>query len=109
MSKYPWPGNVRELENVLKRLIILRPGETVTGSEIDTQLSGLHTLARGKHMTLAEIERQHIISTLKDTGGAVGGANGAAALLGIPRQTLQYRMRKHGISANKLRPVRGRP
>ncbi len=53
-------------------------------------------------MTLKELERQHIISTLKDAGGVVGGANGAAALLGVPRQTLQYRMRKYGISANKL-------
>jgi transcriptional regulator with GAF, ATPase, and Fis domain len=102
MSKYPWPGNVRELENVLKRFIILRPGETITGDEIDTQLSGLCASTRRKHMTLAELERQHIVRTLRDAGGAVGGANGAAALLGVPRQTLQYRMRKHGISVNNL-------
>jgi len=53
-------------------------------------------------MTLKELERQHIVSILKDTGGVVGGANGAAALLGVPRQTLQYRMRKYGISVKKL-------
>jgi DNA-binding NtrC family response regulator len=102
MLQYPWPGNVRELKNVVKRLIILRPGETITGNEIDTQLSGVGTATRLKHMTLKELERQHIVSTLKDTGGVVGGANGAAALLGVPRQTLQYRMRKYGISVNKL-------
>jgi len=102
MLQYPWPGNVRELKNIVKRLIILRPGETITGNELDTQLSGVRTPARRKHMTLKELERQHIISTLKDAGGVVGGANGAAALLGVPRQTLQYRMRKYGISANKL-------
>lgn len=102
MLQYPWPGNVRELKNVIKRLIILRPGETIKGNEMDTQLSGVHTSARRKHMTLQELERQHIISTLKDTGGVVGGAKGAAALLGVPRQTLQYRMRKYGISARKL-------
>jgi len=102
MLQYPWPGNVRELKNVVKRLIILRPGETITGNEIDTQLSGVCTSTRRKHMTLKELERQHIISTLKDAGGVVGGANGAAALLGVPRQTLQYRMRKYGISVNKL-------
>ena len=102
MLRYPWPGNVRELKNVVKRLLILRPGETITGTEIDNLLSGARTPTRRKHMTLAQLERQHIVSTLKDTGGVVGGASGAAALLGVPRQTLQYRMRKYGISVNKL-------
>ena len=102
MLQYPWPGNVRELKNIVKRLIILRPGETITGNELDTQLSGLHTSTARKHMTLKELERQHLVRTLKDTGGVVGGAKGAAALLGVPRQTLQYRMRKYGISVNKL-------
>jgi len=102
MLQYPWPGNVRELKNIVKRLIILRPGETITGNEIDTQLSGIRDSACPKYMTLAELEHQHIVSTLKNTKGVVGGANGAAALLGIPRQTLQYRMRKYGISVNKL-------
>ena len=102
MLQYPWPGNVRELKNVVKRLIILRPGETITGSELDTQLSGMRTSTRRKHMTLKELERQHIVSILKDTGGVVGGADGAAAILGVPRQTLQYRMRKYGISVKKL-------
>ncbi len=103
---YPWPGNVRELKNVVKRLILLRPGETITGTELDTQLSGVRRTPTGlKHITLEELERQHIVSTLKDTGGVVGGPHGAAALLGIPRQTLQYRMRKYGISAKKLETV----
>jgi transcriptional regulator with GAF, ATPase, and Fis domain len=102
MLRYPWPGNVRELKNIVKRFIILRPGETITGSELDTQLSGVRTSEHRKHMTLRELERQHIVRTLKDTGGVVGGASGAAALLGVPRQTLQYRMRKYGISVKKL-------
>jgi len=102
MLQYPWPGNVRELKNVVKRLIILRPGETITGTEIDNLLSGIRPPTSRKQLTLAELERQHIVSTLKDTGGVVGGANGAAALLGVPRQTLQYRMRKYRISVNKL-------
>jgi formate hydrogenlyase transcriptional activator len=102
MLRYPWPGNVRELKNIVKRFIILRPGETITGSELDTQLSGVRTSEHRKHMTLRELERQHIVRTLKDTGGVVGGAGGAAALLGVPRQTLQYRMRKYGISIKKL-------
>jgi len=102
MLQYSWPGNVRELKNVVKRLTLLRPGETITGAEIDTQLSGVCNSSCQKHVTLAELERQHIVNTLKDTGGVVGGPNGAAALLGIARQTLQYRMKKYGIAANKL-------
>ena len=102
MLRYPWPGNVRELKNIVKRLIILRPGETITGNEMDTQLNGVRTSVSRKYMTLKELERQHIISILKATGGVVGGSSGAATLLGVPRQTLQYRMRKHGISVNKL-------
>ena len=103
MLQYPWPGNVRELKNVLTRLIILRPGQTITGSDMDTLLSsGAGTSTRRSHMTLKELERQHIIRTLKDARGVVGGPKGAAALLGVPRQTLQYRMRKYGISVNKL-------
>jgi len=72
------------------------------GSNKETQLRGIRESDGPRHMTLAELERRHIISTLKNTRGVVGGANGAAALLGVPRQTLQYRMKKYGISANQL-------
>jgi formate hydrogenlyase transcriptional activator len=102
MLRYPWPGNVRELKNIIKRFIILRPGETITDNEMDTQLNGVRTMSCGKKMTLQELEREHIIKTLKETRGVVGGARGAAALLGVPRQTLQYRMRKYGISVKEL-------
>lgn len=47
--------------------------------------------------TLAEVERKHIIKVLQRTGGIVAGPHGAAALLGVPRSTLQHRMRKLGI------------
>ena len=90
------------LKNVIKRLIILRPAETITGNEIDALLNEVRTSTRRKHITLKELERQHMVSTLKDTGGVVGGANGATALLGVPQQTLQYRMREYGISVKKL-------
>jgi formate hydrogenlyase transcriptional activator len=105
MQRYTWPGNVRELKNVVKRLIILRPGETISAAEMQAQCIGGANPQSRKHMTLAEVERQHILNTLRDTGGVVGGPTGAAARLGIPRQTLQYRMKKYGIAANKLDPL----
>jgi transcriptional regulator with GAF, ATPase, and Fis domain len=48
--------------------------------------------------TLAEVERNHIMQTLALTGGVVSGPGGAAALLGLPRSTLQNRMRKLDIA-----------
>jgi len=52
--------------------------------------------------TLAEVEHQHILQVLKETNGLVGGRDGAAARLGIPRTTLMYRMRKLGIPVDKF-------
>ena len=54
-------------------------------------------------MTLAEVERQHIERVLAQTGGMLGGENGAAALLGVPRTTLQYRIKKHGIDLAEIK------
>jgi hypothetical protein len=48
--------------------------------------------------TLAQAERDHILEVLKRVGGVVGGRDGAAARLGLPRTTLLYRMRKLGIT-----------
>jgi transcriptional regulator with GAF, ATPase, and Fis domain len=52
--------------------------------------------------TLAELEREHILQVLTETNGLVGGQDGAAARLGIPRTTLLYRMRKLGIPVDKF-------
>jgi transcriptional regulator with GAF, ATPase, and Fis domain len=47
--------------------------------------------------TLADAQRQHIVQAMIKTRGVIGGSNGAARLLGLPRSTLQYRMKKLGI------------
>jgi formate hydrogenlyase transcriptional activator len=97
MKRYSWPGNVRELKNLVKRLLILRPGQDIRGGDIQSFLSegGVHQ--RENLLTLADVERLHIEKVLLMTGGVVGGPHGAAALLGVPRSTLQYRMKKYGI------------
>ena len=60
--------------------------------------------------TLAEAERDHIVEVLRDTRWVLGGDNGAAARLGMPRTTLVYRMRKLGIVREQgAKPFRGRP
>jgi formate hydrogenlyase transcriptional activator len=99
MVSYPWPGNIRELQNVIERAVILSKGP-----ELKISLTGLATKPAGTNRyasgdgTLEEIERKHILSVLKQTNWVFAGPNGAAAQLGMKRPTLQFRMRKLGIS-----------
>jgi formate hydrogenlyase transcriptional activator len=97
-----WPGNIRELRNVLERAVILSSGRAL---QIDAR--DLHSgngpprrTARSEKVadsTLEAVERAHILSTLHGTGWLVGGPNGAAAVLGMNRSTLQFRMKRLGI------------
>ena len=103
LQKYHWPGNVRELKNLVKRILILRSGQTISGPEIQDFLQPGQPLATDQALTLAEVERQHIERILAKTGGVLGGKQGAAALLGVPRTTLQYRIRKHQIDLASLK------
>ena len=100
LTQYQWPGNVRELKNLIKRMVILKPGETVS-------LSDIHNLvniggqkdhqASSEGTTLAETEKRCIERALVQTRGIVGGPEGAANLLDIPKSTLQYRLKKFNL------------
>jgi formate hydrogenlyase transcriptional activator len=97
LLRYPWPGNIRELQNVIERAVILSPGPV-----LQVPLTDLHQ--RGTpappvpHDTLEVTERKHILAVLEETNWVLGGPNGAAVRLGLKRSTLQFRMRKLGIS-----------
>jgi formate hydrogenlyase transcriptional activator len=99
MIFYPWPGNIRELQNVIERAVILSKGP-----ELKISLAGLTTKPADANRyangdaTLEAIERKHILSVLEQTNWVFAGPNGAAARLGMKRPTLQFRMRKLGIS-----------
>jgi DNA-binding NtrC family response regulator len=97
MRQYHWPGNVRELKNLVKRLVILRAGEVIKDRDIEGLLKEPGPGDPSGFMSLAEMEKRHIKHALDLSRGVIGGPGGAAALLGIPRQTLQYRMKKHRI------------
>ncbi len=99
LSKYQWPGNVRELKNMVKRLIILHPGMSIYKEDIKRifPLSIMPSEEPDSISTLNQAERTHIIKALTTTKGMVGGKKGAASLLGMPRSTLQYRMKKLNI------------
>jgi formate hydrogenlyase transcriptional activator len=116
LVSYPWPGNVRELQNVIERAVILSPGSSLQVPLGDlqppadaSQASGVNgqrsatpgpdsgPATRGKGLTLADAEREHILGALRETGWVVAGPSGAAARLGMKRSTLQKKMKKLGI------------
>lgn len=103
LQHYHWPGNVRELKNLVKRILILHPGQSISESDIQKYLETDQPMTVGSPLTLAEVECQHIRKVLSQTGGILGGDKGAATLLGVPRSTLQYRMKKHGINVKSVR------
>ena len=106
LCKYHWPGNVRELKNLVKRINILRPGESVSAGDVAAYTeSGDSTLGAGR-LTLHEVERQHLEKVMTMTSGRLGGAQGAAHILGIPRTTLQYRLKKHGLDPKDFSGIR---
>jgi formate hydrogenlyase transcriptional activator len=95
---YQWPGNIRELENVIERAVILSPGPVLRLSLRDLRSRIAPSQNTDRHQTLEEVERNHILKTLKATRWVLSGPSGAAARLGLNRSTLYFRMKKLGIS-----------
>src|SRR5277367_1131266 len=110
LVRHSWPGNVRELQNFVERSVILSTGTVLHGSmhELsDRTQEGSRSKSSGP-ATLEEAERSHILRTLQHTQGVVGGPNGAAARLGLPRTTLIAMMKRLGIDcgASSAFPMR---
>jgi formate hydrogenlyase transcriptional activator len=101
-QSYDWPGNVRELQNVVERAVILCDGDTFSVDETwlrheprqdsPAGLPAAGTLAE-RDRQLVRQEREMIEATLTATRGRISGPSGAAARLGIPRQTLDSRIK----------------
>jgi formate hydrogenlyase transcriptional activator len=99
LTGYHWPGNVRELENLIERAVILTRGAAL---EVPVhEMKATEKPMPTGDVTLAANEREHILRVLRETDWVVGGANGAAARLGMNRTTLQSRMRKLGVARPK--------
>jgi formate hydrogenlyase transcriptional activator len=98
LTRHPWPGNIRELENVIERAIVLSPGPVlrVSHQDLRTRVAPGHDPDQAQ--TLEEVERNHILKTLRETRWALSGPSGAAARLGLNRSTLYFRMKKLGIT-----------
>jgi transcriptional regulator with GAF, ATPase, and Fis domain len=97
LCQHDWPGNIRELQNFIERAVVLTEGRLLR-----PPLAALRRVppptTDDSDRTLAQMERVHITETLQRTNWVVGGRDGAAAKLGLPRTTLIARMRKLGIS-----------
>jgi formate hydrogenlyase transcriptional activator len=100
-TRHFWPGNVRELQNFIERSIILSTGTVLSGSLPEVT----RTFKLPADLTLDEAERSHILQTLDQTEGVVGGRDGAAARLGLPRTTLISKMKRLGINHAEKSPV----
>lgn len=100
LQENSWPGNIRELQNVIERATVLTSGNVLNVPA----LLPLQYLADDP-VTLDEAERSHIAKILFESKGVIGGPNGAAARLGIPRTTLIYKMRKRGLSRSHISVV----
>jgi len=103
LKSYPWPGNVRELQNVIERSVILSDTDefTVDESWLPTKPAVENRL--GMPRRLASHEKALIEDALRATGGRVFGASGAAMRLGIPRSTLESKIRTLKINKSRFR------
>ena len=94
LMAYPWPGNVRELENAIERSVVLCQGRQIEVDDLPSPATSrnerdLSVLIPG--ISLGELERLAIERTLDAVGGSTSKA---AALLGISRRKIQYRLRE---------------
>ena len=103
LKHWKWPGNIRELENFLERAVILSRGPVlyVPTAEIEEAEEEPEDSDVPTNPTLQAAEREHILRALREARGMVGGANGAAAKLGLKRTTLNSKMKKLGIERSE--------
>jgi DNA-binding NtrC family response regulator len=101
LLSYPWPGNVRELQHAIEQAVVLCENDLVSIDDLpiaspSLEAEPLNLLVPG--VTLAEVERYTIMKTLEAVGGS---PTKAAAILGVSKRTIHYRLQEWGI--NKLR------
>src|SRR6202050_108916 len=111
LKSHDWPGNIRELQNCIERAVLFSPGSVLrlpldlTHMVTQTATQNSESASR----TLADADREHILETLEQANWLIGGQDGAANRLGLPRTTLIYKMRKLGIEirrSTRARPIR---
>ena len=102
---YDWPGNVRELQNVIERAVILCDGDTFSIDETWLKRESPHASGPAVPFiaTLLEREKEIIETVLAECRGRIAGRSGAAAKLGLPRQTLESKIKTLGIDKHRFK------
>jgi PAS domain S-box-containing protein len=104
LRSYQWPGNVRELQNVIERSVIVCDTDEFTVDESWLTARPASEGRLGLSSTVAAHEKAVIEDALRACGGRVYGPSGAAERLGIPRSTLESRIRALRIDKHRFRP-----
>jgi DNA-binding NtrC family response regulator len=100
LERHDWPGNIRELRNVLEHAVLLSPHDVLEAENLPDGLKPFPGAQDDDAVTLAEVERRHILKILNRERGSV---QRAAQLLGVSRSALYERIRKHGIALERRR------
>ena len=108
LLRYRWPGNVREMKNVIERAVVLTRGEHIDYDDLvlstlktagDTESGqGQGSSGSFQAISLADIERAHILKTLNSTGW---NKSKSAGILGIERSTLDRKIRRYELNAER--------
>ena len=103
-QSYPWPGNIRELQNIVERSVILCSGDTfwIEKAWLASQEPARQELPGPLPDTLQNQEKEIIETALAECKGRVAGPQGAAAKLGIPRSTLDSKIKQLKIKKHKF-------
>jgi transcriptional regulator with GAF, ATPase, and Fis domain len=89
LKSYHWPGNIRELENLIERAVI-----TSREGHLQIEIPASTGFQVNHQLTLQQVERNHILTVLKDLKWKIEGRNGAAQYLDLKPSTLRFRMKK---------------
>jgi formate hydrogenlyase transcriptional activator len=108
LQAYGWPGNIRELQNVIERAVIVAETSTLT---VDERWFAKRPSVRPPRLVpldddVSAHERERIEAALQVSHGRVAGASGAAARLGIPRSTLESKIRSLEIDKHRFKSKR---
>ena len=106
LQAYPWPGNIRELQNVIERAVIVLEADTLVVDErwlLKQPPIAAASVTAPLDDDLVAHERARVEAALVETAGRIAGRSGAAARLGIPRSTLESRIRSLGIDKHRFK------
>jgi DNA-binding NtrC family response regulator len=97
LHNYNWPGNIRELEHLIERSVLLAKTAEIENFDLPNIIEKPSDQPQGQLKSMEEMERDHILNALQNSGGKVSGIGGAAELLKMQPQTLYSKMKKLGI------------